>query len=387
MNVLYLNADRGIPLAGHKGASVHVRQTIGALLEHGANVVVATASSKVPAGFRCPVVVPHTIRAEGARCGRAISDALGSLRFPAGMFEVIYERYSLWSTAGLELSRRLNLPLVLEVNAPLVLESQQFRSLSHPGLARRIERALFRGADLILPVSSPLGQYVAKIRRSDAGVIVTPNAVDTQLFRPLGICPEAARAHELVFIGSLKPWHGCDQLIDAMPGVLAQVPDARLTLIGDGPERPRLEDQVRRLGLGAAVRMVGAVQHEQIPDWIGRAAIGVAPYPPLENFYFSPLKVGEYLASGLATITTVLGDLTGVVRPGESCLLVQPGRVDQLVGAIVRLCRDSTLRQRLGTEGREVAEQHLSLTAATTRLIGRLQNAIAAGPRPLRRVS
>jgi glycosyltransferase involved in cell wall biosynthesis len=387
MRVLYVNADRGIPLAGHKGASVHVRQTIGALLAQGAHVVVAAASTKVPEGFPCPVVVPQIPHTDGTRFGRAVSDSLAALRFPAEMFDVVYERYSLWSTAGLQLARRLDVPLVLEVNAPLVLESQQFRTLSHPGLARRVEREMFRGADLILPVSSTLGRYIERIRKHDDGIVVTPNAVDTEIFRPRDAFDTEALAHEIIFIGSLKPWHGCNHLLDAMPHVLDHVPDARLTFVGDGPERAQLEERVLRLGLSPSVRLVGAVQHERIPDWLASSAIGVAPYPPLENFYFSPLKVGEYLAAGLATVTTVLGDLAGAVRPEESCLLVEPGRPDLLAEAIVRLCRDSALRARLGRAGRQVAVRSLSLNAATTRLVRRMHRAIATGRTDLRRVS
>jgi glycosyltransferase involved in cell wall biosynthesis len=387
MRVLYVNADRGIPLAGHKGASVHVRQTIGALAAKGAHVVVAAATSKVPERFSCPVVVPQIPRCEGPRFGRAVSQALGGLRFPAGMFDVVYERYSLWSTAGLQLARRLGVPLVLEVNAPLVLESQQFRTLGNPGLARRVEREMFRGADLVLPVSSTLGRYIAGIRKSTDGITVTPNAVDTELFKPRERVDGSALAHEVIFIGSLKPWHGCGDLLAAMPRVLRAVPDARLTFVGDGPERAQLEAEVARLGLGSAVRLVGAVPHEQIPDWLADAAIGVAPYPPLENFYFSPLKVGEYLAAGLATVTTVLGDLADTVRPEESCLLVEPGRPEQLAEAIVRICREPQLRARLGNAGRQIAVRSLSLGAATTRLVQRMEHTIATGRAAIRRVS
>src|SRR5712692_9148352 len=93
--------------------------------------------------------------------------------------DFIYERYSLWGVAGLRLARDLGVPLVLEVNAPLVSEQQQYRGLIFPALARRAERAVYRGADLLVAVSEPLGDHLAQAGADRARIRILPNAVDT----------------------------------------------------------------------------------------------------------------------------------------------------------------------------------------------------------------
>lgn len=387
MRVLYVNADRGIPLDGDKGASVHVRQTVNSLAAAGIELLVLATRRQVPARFPCPVIVPDLPKGEGTGAARAASARLGALPLPPGSVDLIYERYSLWSTAGVELAQRLGVPLMLEVNAPLVVEAARYRDLSHPGLARRIERRLFREARAVLPVSTPLADYIAARRGTRAGIDVTPNAVDTSLFRPAPPDDEPARAREIVFVGSLKRWHGCSDLLSAMALVKARVPTARLTIVGDGPERAALEAQAIQLELGASVRFSGAITHEEIPGWLMQAGTAVAPYPLIPDFYFSPLKLGEYLASGLPTVTTVLADYARWIHHGESALLTPPGDTSALAAALIRLCEDPALRQRLGRAGRRVAERHLSLAAATARLIGRMERCVAEHREALRRVS
>lgn len=387
MRILYVNGDRGIPLDGTKGASVHLRQTCSALTQCGHQVVVATAPGNVPDRFPCPVLFPPPSVTTGVDRSLAFSHTLGSLELPLDAFELIYERYSLWSTAGLRLARRLALPLALEVNAPLVQEAARFRSLSWPGLARRIERQLFRGADLVLPVSQHLARYVAGVRGHADGIAVHGNAVDTDGFSPRPDLDRSAQTCEITFVGSLKPWHGCPLLIDAMPEVLRHAPHARLTLIGDGPERATLAARISALQLDRHVRLLGAVPHHEIPARLREADIAVAPYPDLDQFYFSPLKLGEYFAAGLATVTTTVGDLAARAIHGESVWLVPPGDAPRLALAVAALCNDPALRSRLGAGARRLAETELSLKASTARLIGRLESAIRAHRTQVRRVS
>src|SRR2546428_609875 len=108
------------------------------------------------------------------------------------------------------------------------------------------------------------------------------------------------------------------------------------------------------------------------PCVIGSLALAdsaVASYMPLNDFYFSPLKLGEYLAAGLPVVATACGDLDPLLRDGVSSLRVPPGNVPALARALGRLTGDPELRRRLGRAGRRVAEENLSLEAATTRLL------------------
>jgi len=133
------------------------------------------------------------------------------------------------------------------------------------------------------------------------------------------------------------------------------------------------------LRIESNVTFTGAVSHEKIPALLASADIAVAPYLPLNDFYFSPLKLGEYLAAGLPVVVTACGDLDPLLRDGVSSLRVPPGDVPALARALRRLTGDPELRQRLGRAGRRVAEDHLSLEAATAKLVRLLESLGQAG--------
>jgi glycosyltransferase involved in cell wall biosynthesis len=393
MRVLYVCGDRGIPLDGTKGASVHVRQTLRALRGRGMDLHVIAARpgrDRALAGLGVSAPSRRDRRKDGRPTGlMAELDALGLSRdlcdapVPDGFaVDVVYERYSLWSLAGAALAETLKVPLVLEVNAPLVEEQARYRRLALGGMAAAVERFLFSRADAVLCVSSALVSRVRSIRGSSRGVHLVPNAVDADLFRPADSEPRADAAPLVVFSGSLKPWHGLPDLLRAFDLLHEARPQARLRLIGDGPERSRLEALATELGLGDSIEFTGAVPHERVPDLLREADIAAAPYPRLERFYFSPLKLGEYLATGLPVVVSSCGDMAGLLEDRESALLVPPGDVSALARAFVELTWDAALRARLGTGGRRLALEQLSLRAATHRLANLLQE-LVAGAEPL----
>jgi glycosyltransferase involved in cell wall biosynthesis len=81
----------------------------------------------------------------------------------------------------------------------------------------------------------------------------------------------------------------------------------------------------------------------------------VAPYAPTESFYFSPLKVFEYMAAGLPVAASRIGQIGEVIRDGVNGLLLPPGDPEALAAALERLCRDRALRMRLGQAARATA--------------------------------
>jgi len=388
MRVLYVCADAGIPLDGTKGAAVHVRQTIDALQRRGVEVTVLAARPGEPGAVRGLILPAGNLRSldRGRSQGRlaAEMEALASARdlearvpLSFGDVDVIYERYSLWSLAGAVLAERLAAPLVLEVNAPLVEEQARHRGISLFGIAGEIERFLARRADMVLCVSSALRERVARLRGSHEEVHLFPNSVDIERFRPGATSGQSSGGSEandtvIIFTGSFKPWHGVLDLLEAFALLLNRREHCRLILVGDGPEQERLRKRVAELSIGSKVTLTGPVRHEEVPALLAAADIAVAPYPLLNDFYFSPMKLGEYLAAGLPVVATTCGDMDPLLRDGESALRVSPGDVTGLAGAILRLVDDPDLRRRLGRAGRRVAEEHLSLDAAAGRLVGLL---------------
>jgi glycosyltransferase involved in cell wall biosynthesis len=387
MRVAYLCADFGIPLRGFKGASVHVREMVAALQKRGHEVLLASPNpgegNPLPDGAELLEITPPPWmrktrrlldRALGEKWprlpketeellfnGRLYRHALGELvRFAP---DVIYERYSLFNLAGLALARRLGVPHLIEINAPLRLERARTRGLALDRAARAVERILFGHSDGLFVVSRALRDYALERGADPARVFVLPNGVDTRRFRP-GESRAAVRARlgfrvgapVIGFAGSLKPWHGTDLLLEAFAAARRIYRDARLLIIGDGPEAEPLRSQARRLGLDGAALFTGAVPHGDVPELLGAMDVAVAPYRRVPEFYFSPLKLYEYMAAGLPTIASDAGDIAEVVRDGENGLLVEPDDPAALGATLLRLLGDAALRARLGRAARLQAE-------------------------------
>lgn len=374
---LYVCADGGIPVRGHKGASAHVRQVCEGLLRAGVqtSLLAASPGPEAPEGNAFPLPIESLqapawadrllARARSARAKaharelrrlvlnwrafRRVSEILHTER-P----DFVYERYSLCSFATGLACRRLGVPWILEVNAPLAQEEETFRDLRWKGLTRRIERWILVHADRVFVVSHALRRWAIEMGVHPDRVQVLGNGVDIRRFHPgvdgqrvrneWGIAPEEI---VVAFSGSLKPWHGGKLLLDAFDSARRVVPGLRLVYIGDGPERKEIEKRARRLGVQPLVSFTGAVAQDRVPEMLRAADILAAPYLPQDQFYFSPLKVLEYLATGRPIVASQIGDLTDLVD-GECGRLVPPGRVEALSAALRDLALDPTAREAMG---------------------------------------
>jgi glycosyltransferase involved in cell wall biosynthesis len=164
--------------------------------------------------------------------------------------------------------------------------------------------------------------------------------------RGLGI---PAGAVAVLFSGSFRPWHGVHVLEAAARSLRARA-DLFFVLAGGGA--PGVPD-------GYAGRRLGTVPYAEMPDVVAAADVGVAPYDPARlrqlalGFYWSPLKIFEYMASGLPTVTIPRPPLTEIVREGREGLHAREGDAQALAAALVRLADDAAWRRRLGASARE----------------------------------
>jgi glycosyltransferase involved in cell wall biosynthesis len=287
--------------------------------------------------------------------------------------DFLYERYAFGNAAGVQASRRLGIPLVLEVNSPMVLELTRTRGLSFPRSARRIEDFIFRSATRVCAVSGVLRELLIERGVEPSRILVTPNGVHLEQYGRADDPAERSRARRelglgegvlaLGFVGYYRDWHRLDLAIAA----LAQLPQAELALVGEGPARAELERAAAELGVTARVRFVPPRPHREIPRLL--PAFDIALVPAI-NPYASPLKLHEYMASSLAVIAPDQPNLREVLTHRQNAWLVAPGDGASLFAALRELAGDPALRERLGRAARAtIVERDLTWRGNARRVI------------------
>src|SRR5262249_1694708 len=115
-----------------------------------------------------------------------------------------------------------------------------------------------------------------------------------------------------------------------------RVPGLRVLIVGDGPGRADLQALARELGMSERVRFLGAVPHAEVADYLAACDLLCAPYEPVDAFYFSPLKLAEYLAVGRPVVASAVGEIPRSIDGRSDVTLVPPGDAESLSRAIVR---------------------------------------------------
>ncbi len=412
MKILYICSDSGIPVLGRKGASVHVRSLVAAFTRAGNSVVVATpliAKSpwETPATLEGQVLyVPADETVVGAvDAVRSYNEAIGATnavpselrrilynrqleakllrRFKDAPPDFVYERAALFSTAGVTVARAAGVPLVVEFNAPLSLEQSTYRGSHLPALAAHAERWTLHNADLVLTVSAPLRDYVTDLGVPPDRAVVVPNGIDAERFTP-SEKSESARARWgigdgpiLGFVGGLRPWHGVRTFPALLDRLVGRHPGLQLVIAGDGPLRPELSDDLARRGLDRHVIFTGAIAHEEVPDVVRLFDVALAPYEASEHlFYFSPLKLFEYMGCGVPVVAAGLGQIRDVICHGENGLLYPPGDLDALARQCEELLGDATRRRRLGRNAAETVHRRFTWNENARRIVELVANRV-----------
>ena len=131
-------------------------------------------------------------------------------------------------------------------------------------------------------------------------------------------------------------------------------------IVGDGPLRGELERELQDRNLIQNYVFTSSLPQEEVATLIPHFDVALAPYPRLDHtFYFSPLKLFEYMACGVAVVAAGVGQIEQVVQHGETGLLYPPDDIDALVSACDRLLANPALRQRLGqAAAQEIRERY-----------------------------
>jgi glycosyltransferase involved in cell wall biosynthesis len=317
---------------------------------------------------------------------RTIADVV---RHGVPPYAFLYQRNSLGSYAGVDASRRLKTPLVLEYNGSEVWTSRRWgHGLRYEALAQLAEDASLRHAALVVTVSDVLRDELLERGVAPERVVAHPNGVDPERYRPSLLSDDERRAirarhgipeDALVagFIGTFGQWHGVDvlaraivQLADESPELLAEH-RVHFLLVGDGLRMADVRATLDGRAGADRVTLTGLVPQDEGARYLAASDLLLSPHVPNADgsrFFGSPTKLFEYMAAGRAVVASELEQIGQVLQPGlrvgalpagppssdapELAVLARPGDVDQLVTALRWIVEQPKWRGRLGENAR-----------------------------------
>ncbi len=380
MRICYLHYEWDLEVS--RGDAAQIRELAAALERMGHEVIVVPRHQR-PAyrpggGRRRPFAGWFWETANHARSltGIAAETALLRRLRPDVVLTMHGLRFS-----SLVAARRLGLPVVLEVNASVPDETRRYRPEVHllPGLSGWIERRTLVAADGVFVVSDVLRDYFAGRGLSPARIAVIPNGADPDRFHPAAADPELRDrfpGRVLVgFAGSFARFHGIDLLEQAIRRTAAH-----FVLAGDGVGAQELR---ARLPGQANVTFLGSVPHQRMPGILAAMDVLVAPYPAQDFFYFSPIKLFEYMACGRAVLSARLGQIAEVIRDDDNGALYDPSRPGDFVEKLSALAGDPVRRERLGAAARRTIVDHYTWDHHARRVAALLEAVTSSAPRPI----
>jgi glycosyltransferase involved in cell wall biosynthesis len=383
--VTYLRVEPSLRWLGAQvgGAATHTAGVINGLT--GAGIEVNVFASERPVGVEsayCRAVPPRQIvqLAHWLTLTGHSQDLVSSATDTGA--DLVYQRYALGSYAGLDLARRLNVPLVLEFNGSEIWTGLHWGGGRLP-LRRTLvalERRNLRDASLIVVVSQPLKDQLVGEGIEPDRVMVNVNGVDVQALADARAHPPAywrtrtnlPQVLTIGFVGTFGLWHGVKLLPELIERVAEHRDDVRWVLIGDGPLHAEVAADLELRGMADRAWLTGVVPHSRAVELLACCEVCVSPHVPNPDgsaFFGSPTKLFEYMGLGRAIVASDLDQIGEVLEDGRTALLASPGDVSATASAVVRLLDDEALRARLGRAALDEALERYSWDAHVARIL------------------
>lgn len=297
--------------------------------------------------------------------------------------DILYQRHSVFNAAGARLARDLGVPLVLEANYSEVEARAMWSRLQLRKLAERMERFAFQNADVLVTVSRIGAEALVPKGADPARILVNPNGVDPERFRPDIDGARIRREHgwqpdDVVcgFLGTFTRWHGVLFLAEQVVELVRRHPSVRFLFMGDGDLRSAVEDRLESAGVGRACAFTGLIDHHAVPAHLAASDLLVSPHLPFEDgtpFFGSPTKLFEYMAMGRAVVASNLGQIGEVIEDEKSGMLYPPGAAEAFLERMSRVIGDADLRGRLGAAARQRVIDNYTWQRNSERVIARLE--------------
>lgn len=302
--------------------------------------------------------------------------------------DVLYTRLQTmeWIAALLKFVFRFK--YVVEVNGLAPVE-MKINAVSGGWIAfvTLMERIIYKLSDQVVVPSVLIRDYLRrKYKVKEDSVLVVSNGANPEFSRPmdkaecrsqLGLPP---KGNFLVFVGSLKKWHGIDRLIPLMPALVEDNPHLHLLIVGDGEKKDDLQRLIDEKQMSRNIILAGRVSFEKVPVYINAGDICLAPYfeEGLNKTGISPLKIFEYMACGRPIITNPVGGLDMLFREHEIGVMIHSMNPDDWEQPVRDLLGDPDKMERLGNNGYRAVKKQYSWEAICKKIENTLNQLVSS---------
>ena len=279
--------------------------------------------------------------------------------------DLVISRLDVYLFSTWFVTRFYHIPWMVEADSPEVYEYRKFYThyKKLPLIDTLIERFNVRTTREVFVVSNLIKKYYVDQGGDPRKIHVIPNGADEEKIIPFKKDKELQQQYgienEVVigFIGSFHYWHGIDNLMQIMEGILQTEASVKFLLVGSGGVREGdLHEFVKKNDFEDKVVFTGLVPHDEMGRYVSVMDIVLAPYPYLNFFYFSPMKLYEYMAAGKAVVASNIGQIVEVIDNKVNGMLFKPDQVSEMVAGIKELIHNEDFRLELGRSARKDIE-------------------------------
>lgn len=276
--------------------------------------------------------------------------------------DLIYHFQAFFNYKIKNIKDKTGIPVFMQLEGILQWVKSNWGKTYFPDLLRKIEIESWRGVDEFFTVSNFVKNQLSEFGIDKSRISVITSKADTEHFNPDVDGSKIRDKYHIdgtliTFLGTFGKWHGIEFLIDAAPKIFANIPDAKIMLIGDGELRGKIDEKIDALGIRDKIIMTGLVDLSFVPQYLAASDILVSPCIPNDKgeFINSPVKIFEYLAMGKPLVASDIGQQKEIIKDGQNGLLFKTFDENEFVSKIKLLNSDNELKHKLSLAARKDA--------------------------------
>ncbi|KAA3595914.1 MAG: glycosyltransferase family 1 protein [Calditrichaeota bacterium] len=378
MNILYYIGNRGIDLTKKVGYYTHVCKLIESVRATGNPLHLLCIGENSLPELGANTQIPHKYARYFVHRVLPFTGLINSSRLQKialqlhknEKFDIIHERFGLYSYGGYRSARKMNVPLLFEVNGP-VIEEKQNHTDPLEGLellsAKISRKTALKHGDGFVAISNIMKEImVDEWGLPSEKIYVMPNCADHKVFAREGLKEEGLSLRKnlgynddefvICFVGSFFPWYGLEVFFEAFGKAYKERKNLRLLMVGEGRIENDLKQMAKDSGFFEAIKWVGRVPHDDVPIYLNSADAAIAPFRRLPTkFFSSAIKIFEYMMSGSAILAPKLGQIAEVLEEGFSGIFFEPGNVESVKVGILKISESKEKCRMMGKNAQKEA--------------------------------